>query len=195
MLPLHVLSISERAKTKMEQNKVLCFEYIVSLLIKWHQEVTGEATGYLYSFSRLKVLKLLFFVSAVKTVDGNDLLDLFDNFSAMPLGPVECDIYKSMVDKETVVYEFPERLMKVEQRNINTIFSGIDKKTKENIENSVSALRLKNKYIVCLKPFDLVNISHQWSCWDTAYECALFFGKRSYNMSVESIRESLKYYS
>ncbi len=180
---------------KIVDNKILCFEYIVSLLIQWHQDVTRSRDSYLDSFSRLKVLKLLFFVSAVDSSTENmGLLDVFSNFVAMPHGPVESDIYNSILKRETTVFDFPEREMKIRSLSENS-FDSLSLDLKQRIEHAVNSLKNKNIHLVEYKPFDLVNISHRWSCWCITYEIAHFVGSRSLGMSSDSIRESDKYYS
>lgn len=74
--------------------KKQAFEYLLNGLLQWFSN--GELYKNSNSFSRVKVLKLLFFVAVIKDADGNDLLDIFDKFYAMPHGPVESDIYNYM---------------------------------------------------------------------------------------------------
>lgn len=46
--------------------------------------------------NKLKLLKLLFFVSVLKVDEKYLLDDIFDNFYAMPYGPVESDVYDNI---------------------------------------------------------------------------------------------------
>lgn len=52
-----------------------------------HETIKGKP------FPKLTAMKLLFLAAAPKKDGGDDLLDIFDNFYAMPYGPVESDVY------------------------------------------------------------------------------------------------------
>ena len=68
---------------------------MLQLFEEWrdsHEELKNKP------FSKLKAMKLLFLAAAPKEDGGDDLLDIFDNFYAMPYGPVEIDIQKAMCE-------------------------------------------------------------------------------------------------
>lgn len=67
--------------------KVKCFEYFVYNLIKQTKSLDELKSS---NFSILKVQLLLFFLVSANT----ELLDIFDNFHALPYGNIEADIYK-----------------------------------------------------------------------------------------------------
>ena len=80
------------------------FEYWLMQMLNWGKEMTPQVP--FYSFTRLKVLKLLFFTAAVQNQNGDDLLDVFDNFYALPNGPVESDIYNCITEDDLTYYKF-----------------------------------------------------------------------------------------
>ena len=92
--------------------KTLAFEYLVYQLLDWYKEAFGNVEE--NDLSTLKVLKLLFFVTAIssKNEDESLLESPFNKFYAMPLGHVEGDVYsdikncatkKVVIDKERTV--------------------------------------------------------------------------------------------
>mgnify|MGYP003610257323 CR=1 FL=1 len=77
-----------------ETTKEKAFEQFVLGLIKWWAEVNPEKEWEENDLSILKVLKILFFVSAVGADSkGDGLLNIFDNWVAMPYGHVEKDVF------------------------------------------------------------------------------------------------------
>ncbi len=74
--------------------KVKCFEYFVFLLIKNSNSLKELKTTY---YGSLKIQSLLFFlVSASIDNETNTypLLDVFDNFHALPYGIIERDVFE-----------------------------------------------------------------------------------------------------
>lgn len=177
----------------MEQ-KVLCFEYMMFLLIQWAEKKDPKGI-HVESFTRLKALKLLFLVSAVDaTKDNEGLLDIFDNFYAMQHGPVESDIYNAMLLKNTRMYVFEGNTTTIQNHNLD-IFDNVSDDLKYRIENSVNLLRAKNEQIIWCSPFELVNITHKWNSWREAINFAHVLDKKSEFMSVESIKNDSKLFS
>lgn len=84
--------------------KLIAFEYILNQLIE--KGVKGDSKVFQSSFTRLKALKLLFLVASIKNQYGKDLLDVFDNFYALPNGPVESDVYNSITADTLHYYSF-----------------------------------------------------------------------------------------
>lgn len=79
----------------MEIDKIEAFDYMLHLFEKWrdnHETIKGKP------FPKLTAMKLLFLAAAPKKDRGDDLLDIFDNFYAMPYGPVESDVYNAMCE-------------------------------------------------------------------------------------------------
>lgn len=192
--------------TKPEMNqKILAFEYLVSQFILWYQSVASKygfnPNDYSWAFSKLSTLKLLFLVSAVKTGNNpnDDLLDTFNNFVALPHGPVESDIYNAMNGTLNG--------LKLSQYNI--LSGGIKEYSLDNPINyeseiepeifaqlnlSLEVLRNINDEIVTYKAFDLVDITHKWSCWKNDSTLANNLGLKAMSMTQDSIRSSDKYF-
>jgi len=85
-------------------NKIDAFEYLVYQLQMWHEK---ESESNQNDLSVLKVLKLLFFVSAVDTKQDseNTLLDkVFTNFVAMPYGHVEVMYTQTLSKKLMLIF-------------------------------------------------------------------------------------------
>ena len=174
-------------------NKVIKFEYILAKLIEWHSSMEPSKKADLSSFTRLKVLKLLFFVAAIKQDNGNDLLDIFDNFYAMQHGPVESDIYNSIVDGLNF-FSFKDRDLSINCSISEDSFDELSEEEKRTISSSISSLRKANSEIVLYTAFQLVNLSHRWESWKTAIAIADILGKGSEKMSIKLIRENEQYF-
>ncbi|OJU53753.1 MAG: hypothetical protein BGN96_09125 [Bacteroidales bacterium 45-6] len=169
------------------KNKVLAFDYMLTLFKRWHEETAPAGVDFT-SLSRLSVLKLLFFASAPKDdKDENNLLGIFDEFYALPYGPVESDLYTAIKLGQLPNYEVKERSINI--INPNPTYNNLDTETKSLIEGEIEQLKVKNKDLIIKSAFDLVDISHQWESWQTAYGFAQFLGKQSYKMTPESIKD------
>ncbi len=169
------------------EKKVLAFDYMLTLFKDWHQEITFSGIDFT-SLSRLSVLKLLFFASAPKDdKDESNLLEIFDQFYALPYGPVESDLYTAIKKGELPNYDVKERSIII--KNESPLHEGLDTETKSLIDTEIEQLKSKNPTLIIKSAFDLVDISHQWESWQTAYGFAQFLGKQSYQMTPESIKE------
>lgn len=178
-------------KGKVEQKKQ-AFEYLVTKLIEWNDDLASQQSS--NSFTKIKVLKLLFFVSAVKDNNGNDLLDIFDNFYAMPYGPVESDIYNFMSNNELRFYSFTNTYMSQVESYINTE-TGLDKNISLKIDKAINSLKNSNKNIIRLSAFELVDISHKWNVWRNSMRVAELLGKSSQLMPIDGIRSNPQIFS
>ena len=78
-------------------NKIFAFDYMLSLFEQWYKDEGKESMNF-QNCSKLSVLKLLFLTAAPKREGARDLLDVFNNFHALPYGPVESDIYNAIQD-------------------------------------------------------------------------------------------------
>ncbi len=171
-------------------HKDLCFEFFLYKLIEWYQQsVPGDSQ--FTSLTRIKILKLLFFTSAIKTeTEQHDLLDIFDNFYAMQHGPVESDIYNSILANKFHFYSLEGISIKLLDSNItDQSFHNLEEITKQRICNSLAELKKANSHIISYNSFKLVEISHQWNSWKRAYEIAGLMGKGSEKMSLKLIKE------
>lgn len=172
-------------RTMDSLNKVACFEYFLFRIIQWYRKCNS---GHMPFITRLKALKLLFLASAIKIGGQNDLLDIFDRFFAMQHGPVEGDIYNAIVGGQLTHYKFEDVNLSV--INEANIANEVSEDFQKRIDNSISSLFDKNPKLIQMPSFQLVEITHKWSCWQQSMEVAKILGKGSYLMDVEGIRNS-----
>lgn len=172
------------------ENKKQAFEYILNQMLCWNYEITHDST-YL-SFTRLKALKLLFFVAAVKNDDEYDLLDVFDNFYALQNGPVESDIYNCITRDELDYYTFIN--FSINQKHPYNS-SELPSELKCRIDAAVSTLKKINYNLVTYKAEQLVVLSHFWQSWQNAFQIAKALGKGSYRMDSLRIRNNTQFFS
>ncbi len=168
------------------KRKIQYFEYIVSKLIEWYEEEVKEESGESFEkhFSRIVVMKLLFFVAAVKNEKGEDLLDIFNDFYAMQYGPVEGEIYTAMVKGKLEYYSFPvypKPELEIKKESSSPTFEDDGGRVVAAIE----ALKKKNKELILYSSLQLVELTHKWTCWKRAYSRA-----RDRYAGCEFIRQS-----
>lgn len=171
--------------------KTLAFEYLVYQLLDWYKEAFGNVEE--NDLSTLKVLKLLFFVTAISSKnDSESLLEIpFNNFYAMPLGHVEGDVYsdikknatkKVIIDKERTVI-------------LDSDFSNLDQQIQKKIDTAVKDLKLENFELIKLSSFDLVELSHSWYSWKYYFKKANSIGLYSFPIPTKVIFEEDKIFS
>lgn len=165
-------------------DKNVAFSYLIEKFKDWYCELRSD-NNYEKRFTKLFLLKILFLVAAIKNEEG-DLLDIFDNFHALPYGPVESDIYNMMTQDSIPNYTITDRNIIIKN---NTEELNLSKSDKELLNSSLNTLRAKNERLITLSPFDLVQITHKWESWDKAFKYAKFTGTRSAKMSSCWIRE------
>ena len=170
--------------------KIIAFEYLLTQMLKWGKDITPQVST--SSFTRLKALKLLFFASAVKDEEGRDLLDVFNNYYALPNGPVESDIYNSITSDDLSFYSFKDFSfgLKAPYRE-----EGLDENLKQRIDAAIIALRSRNNDIVSYSAEQLVRLSHFWMSWQNSIQIANALGKGSYRMDVEQIRKNTQFFA
>lgn len=168
------------------ENKKLLFEYLVYLLEQWKQEKHPHSKE---AFTKLKLQKILFLVASVKaTEDNHPLLDVFDNFYALPYGPVEIDIYEAMCNNSFKTIKFEGNDCK---QNLNEEdFTALDKDPKKAMRDAVQAIKDKGSDYVISDAFELVDITHKWTSWQIAMQMAEMFGSKRESMSTEDIINS-----
>lgn len=169
--------------------KILNFEYLLSELIKWHDELLGDLPN---DLSKIKVLKLMFFVSAVDADNDNEgLLDIFDEYYALPYGPVESEVYNSL---ENLQFYNINRNSTVKKDDIDISFEN-ESINRLKIKSAVDKLKSTNPELIKMKPFDLVELSHKWSCWSIVYDYALKNNTYAYKIPTELIKAEKKVFS
>lgn len=170
-------------------DKIYAFDYMLSLFEQWNSEEAKEYTNF-GNNSKLSMLKLLFLTAVPKEEGSKDLLDTFDNFCALPYGPVESDIYNAIQKNELPSYVLTERSI---TRKDNIV---LPYKTEDYlpVQDAVDALRKINKRLILLNAFDLVEITHKWESWKQSINFAKLMDMSSYKMTVESIRNDRNKY-
>lgn len=175
----------------MEDNgKVLAFEYILFKLHQWYKQENPHCTD--NDLSTLKVLKLIFFVAAAGTTPNsqNTLLDdVFDNFVAMPYGPVESDIYDLI--KANAFQNV--RINNVYSEILNDSIRCFDEH-KSMIDSQINLLISINPDLVNRSPFELVELSHKWYSWKKNYNLAKSAGNYSGIIPIQEIKNEIKIY-
>nr|DAX57546.1 MAG TPA: Protein of unknown function (DUF4065) [Crassvirales sp.] len=170
----------------MKVDKIEAFDYMLHLFEEWrdnHETIKGKP------FPKLTAMKLLFLAAAPKEEGGDDLLDIFDNFYAMPYGPVESDVYNAI--QANMLPSYIAEYRTIERRDID-ISSKYKGPKYEPIRKAVKDLRTKNENLIELNAFELVEITHKWNSWNLAMNFAEFMGQLSAKMSIDSIRDSSK---
>jgi hypothetical protein len=149
-------------------NKTRCFEYVLKCLLMWHKEVTGSKEN---DLSILKVMKVLFFVCAVRE-DSIILENVFNNFYAMAYGHVEKDILETIKNTGGVLSCYTIDARQVTAANNAISFKDVSEEIKDDINASIQALKSKNPKMITLSQFDLVKLSHAWYSWQHFYDQA-----------------------
>lgn len=170
--------------------KIQAFEYWLTQMLMWGNEMTPSVS--LGSFTRLKALKLLFFTAAVKDEDGSDLLDIFDNFYALPNGPVESDVYNCITADRLTYYSFMNFSFATKQPFVD---NGLSSSLRQRIDKAIASLRKKNEKIVAYNAERLVMLSHMWLSWQSAIQIAQALGKGSYKMDVRLIKGGTQFFA
>ncbi|WP_276912014.1 type II toxin-antitoxin system antitoxin SocA domain-containing protein [Hallella colorans] len=168
----------------MEEKKAY-FEYLIDSLI---QRNNCSFAG----FTTLKLIKLLFLVVGVSSTEQErGLTTIFDKFVAMPYGPVESDIYNFIQNNALTKYSITSSQCKIKNVNTNT---NLHDNQRQAIDNAIDLLLEKNPRILQCQPFELVDITHKWSCWRICYNWALENRKKSIGIPSRMIQNSVKYY-
>ena len=173
----------------MEVDKIKAFDYMLHLFEEWrdnYETIKGKP------FPKLTAMKLLFLAAAPKEEGGDDLLDIFDNFYAMPYGPVEIDVYNAI--QEDKLPSFSVKYRSIEPREGAEPYNAkrYNDKFYHRVRNALNDLKEKNEKLVLLNAFELVEITHRWSSWNRAMDFAEFMKQLSAKMSIDSIRDSSK---
>ena len=162
------------------------FEYLIDALGRKSDSGSND-------FTTLKLIKLLFLVVGVSsTKDKMGLTEIFDKFVAMPFGPVESDIYNVIQADNLAKYRITPYQCCIKNKSANISLS--DPQQKEMIDSAIDLLLEKNPNILKCQPFELVDITHKWSCWKICYDIALENGKHSIGIPSRMIQKSVKYY-
>lgn len=171
-------------------NKIYAFDYMLSLFEEWYNQENKEQNRGFENCSKLSMLKLLFLTAVPKGEGTGDLLDTFDNFCALPYGPVESDIYNAIQNKRIPSYIITERSIS-KKENVTLPY-----RIEEYIlvKDAVNVLKERNRRLVLMNAFDLVEITHKWESWRQSINFAKLMDMSSYKMTIESIRNDRNKY-
>lgn len=180
------------------EEKILYFEYTINKLLEWYINLGHEESK--NNFSVLKSLKLLFFVSAAKAELGKRSLlleDVFTDFYALPYGHVESSVYDEIkiTGGELKYFKITNVGLQRKAAVDGEAFIELDADIKSEIDTSIQYLESKNKYIVTMFPFDLVNLSHAWYSWQKYFKIAKESNVLRMKIPVESIKSENKIFS
>ena len=143
----------------MDKNKY--FEAFVYELLNWYNETINNKEN---DLSILKILKLLFL-----SVSWDDKkLDIFDNFVAWELWPVERDIYTLLKNNSIKTIQTTNKSTKIIWEKNN-----LDKKYIEAWKEMVNYLKQKNPKLINYSASTLVDITHKWNCWKLTKEYSI----------------------
>ncbi|QSB27685.1 hypothetical protein [Flavobacterium sp. CLA17] len=173
----------------MDKNQA--FEYYVVKLLEWYYEIAGNNGN--NDLSTLKVLKLLFFGSAISAEEtGIDtLLDgPFNTFYAMPYGHVESEIYDSIRRKE-----FHNLTINNSSSNIDLTLIFPEGEIKNQINVAIQKLKEANSKLILMTPFELVELSHRWYSWQFYFNKAQRNGSYSELIPAQMIKLEQKFFS
>lgn len=171
-------------------NKNEATKYILQQLCEWYYTLNpSKRADDKNDLSVLKVLKLIFFLCTIEK-DGEYLLDnSFNSFYAMPLGPVETEVYvflsehKDMIDFKKTYSEIITEIK-------------LDELNRSKIDNYFTELKRINYDLVNKSAFYLVDLTHEWTCWIEKYKYAENHGRNSERMVIADIKNSDgKYYT
>src|SRR5574343_1000595 len=143
--------------------KQLVFEYFLKSIYKYQSESN--------SIGSLKAMKLLFFTCLINSEKGSDpvLLDIFDNFRAMPYGHIEGDIFDMLIKKNPLNYfEVSNKEIKV-IGDLNKLEEDIHSYIKYEINKSINLLSEVNPEIFSMSAFELIDLSHLHYSWRKTY--------------------------
>lgn len=168
--------------------KIKVFVYFVDALYKWNKEINPNCSS---TYSKLQLQKLLFLASAINADKNNhELLDVFNNFYALPYGPVEMDIYEAMKSNTLMYIIVSDRICQYTDHIDRKYFLDIPQNLKDAVDASINSLKHNKIDYFKISSFDLVEITHKWSAWKDAYSIATLFGSKQEPMPIKSIIES-----
>ncbi|HOY11799.1 MAG TPA: hypothetical protein PLY70_01610 [Saprospiraceae bacterium] len=171
--------------------KVACFEYLVDELVTWVREESGDPDR---DLNRLKIIKLHFFISAASSSDSQEgLLDLFNDFHAMPYGHVESSIYDEIKTDSLSKYSLLPNGFTPKSTEIKN-FNLVTQIEKDLIQRGISNIKSINPKLVMKSGGYLVDLSHEWRSWKMIYSIAKSFGKNSMKIPNELIMTETRYF-
>lgn len=147
------------------------------------------------TITRATVLKMLFFMvlnnqeQRKSNIELKDLLDIFDNFYALPLGPVESDCYNEVVKK----WEF-EDWLKSTKWNLLTLpnFQEGTDVVDQDVQSAITfGIEQLPEQFFHLSSTQLINKSHLFPSWSNAFDKAIQYDKQAWPMTKARIQEDV----
>lgn len=161
------------------EKKKIAVNYFIKKLLEWGKYKENN------DLSTLKVLKLLFFCSAVDSKkDKNSILldDVFNNFFAMPYGHVESEVY-NFIKRNELVYIINNKKAEIKE-GVYLNFDNLNTEVKSCLDSSIESLKKINSNLINMNSFELVELSHNWFSWKYYYGVAR--DKNSYSEKIPS---------
>lgn len=171
------------------QDKLKAFDYVVYQMTIWYSSRNGQWIE--NDLSKLKVTKLLFFVTAI-TASKEDpgLLSVFDSFAALPYGHVESQIQDEMENSKH--YNIGRSQVSTKVGIVDYDWSEVNEDTKNLIDDAFVRLKKVNFELISYNQFGLVELSHRWQSWKTVFSLAKRSGKFSMPIPKEMIMQEPK---
>ena len=168
-------------------DKNLLFEYLVFRLDEWKKNIE-KRNEKVPAFTKLRLQKILFLVCAWNVDNTNrKLLNTFNQFYALPYGPVEIDIYEAMKNNQTFQHISFNGNECIYSNFEPSVFISISSRSRKWIDEAMDDFVKNDRKYLTMPVFDLVNITHRWSAWRITMDIATFLGKKIEKMSVKSI--------
>jgi|SRR5690554_1296614 len=170
-------------------DKTEATKYILLKFCDWYYELNpSKKENGENDLSILKSLKLIFFLCSIEKDEKTLLDNPFENFKAMPLGPVEKDVYDFFLEENSII-----DYNKTYESAIKNISLSVE--NKELINELFEELKNKNYSLINNSARYLVDLTHEWSCWKNNYTKAKENSSRIYPIAPHEILEDQKIYS
>lgn len=131
-------------------------EYFTAFIIELLSSYNDKVSNMHNDLSKLKVLKLLF----LWVSKDSAYLNIFDNFVAWDLWPVEKDVYKLINDNAFQGFQ-------IDNNNCRLIWElpTISEEAKLFAKDIVDKINIRNSKLIKMSASTLVDITHKWNCW------------------------------
>jgi uncharacterized phage-associated protein len=169
--------------------KTLVFEYFISEILRQ----SDSNSLFENDLSILKTQKLLFLLVVAEIDGGSSFLidNVFNNFIAMPFGPVEVDVYYFCKKEKLNSLVINDKYTR--PKNGGDV-AFLPFKYKGYADNAVQQLLKRNPKIFTLKSITLVEITQMYNCWKKSYAKARENQSFREPINVEAIKEDFKYF-
>lgn len=146
-------------------DKNLLFEYLVFRLDEWKKDIE-KRNEKVPAFTKLRLQKILFLVCAWNVENTNrKLLNIFNQFYALPYGPVEIDIYDAMKNNKIFQHISFNGNECIYSKFEPSVFISISSKSRKWIDEAVDNFIKNDRKYLTMPVFDLVELTHKWTVW------------------------------